>query len=142
VRDRRGNELYEVVQAILRSRGKYRPCPREDAHLAPNGAIDHDRARATGTEPRLTRKIPDCSRQGREVIDSRRAVRGEDLPSEAPRIWWHPRTDAEELLRARQVGAKCFAERDGHSVGVVARDDHARHIQYTCNLASDGGEEL
>ena len=69
-------------------------------------------------------------------------MRVEDLRSEAPRISWHRRTDAEESLRAREVGAKCFAERDSRSVGVVARDDHAGHIQDGCNLSSDGGEQL
>src|SRR5919204_246779 len=138
----RGDELDEVVEAILRSPRKYRAYSREDAHLAPNGSIDHDRTRTTGTEPRRTRKIPDRSWRRREVIDPRRAVRVEDSCSEASRISWHPRTDAEEFRRAFEVGAKCFAERESRSVGVVARDDHAGHVQDRCNLSSDGGEEL
>ena len=69
-------------------------------------------------------------------------MRVQDQSSEGSRLWWHRRTDAEELLRAREVGAKCFAERESHSVGVVARDDHAGHIQDRCNLSGDGGDEL
>ena len=69
-------------------------------------------------------------------------MRVEDQSSEGSRIWWHRRTDAEELLRAREVGPKCLTDRDCRSVGLVARDNHAGHIQDRCNLSSDRGEEL
>src|SRR3954451_14993152 len=65
VRDRRGNEVDEVAEAILGARRKHRAYLREDAHLAPNGSIDHDWTRTTGTELRRPRHLTDCSRRCR-----------------------------------------------------------------------------
>ena len=54
----------------------------------------------------------------------------------------HPPVMEELKDRAREVGPTRLTDRDCRSVGLVARYNHARHIQYRCNLSSDGGEEL
>ena len=135
VRDRGRDELGEVGEALLRTRGQ-RTAAREDGDLTPRPPREHDRA----GDPRLRVLGAD------EVVDQSPDRSGVDSD----------RASAEQLRHAGHRWAGIEAEADGRSVGhgaadgeespqpirVVSREAGLVRVQQLVNLLGDRSEDL
>ena len=125
VRDRRGDELDELVQPILSPDGQHSADRREDAHLTPQLAVDEDRTGNARSETSCASCVADRSPQARIVVDSRGSTGLEDLRGEAAGISRHDDSNVEKRVSTLEIGVVLSAESENAPVGLEALDQHA-----------------